>query len=223
VRRVEHGLGWLHGICFDEEGNGYAAGREGVAKFDKAGRPTATRRGPEAAKVLCAEDHVYVFGRGPANQLTHTLYLMDRELEVEEVCPLSAGAPGRFASGKPAYDGQRIYAAGYTQPPTWVIYAIPTPQPPTACAELEEVVEICRRNLADCLDEKTALQIYASLQRAEAEAPPHIRSHITLLLRIVKAAIEKASGYEPGAYYSQDTVVIEKAQEGTCATPCKDG
>jgi len=127
VRRVEHSLGWLHGICFDEEGNGYAAGREGVAKFDKAGRPTATRRGPEAAKVLCAEDYIYLFGRGPANQLTHTLYLLDRELEVEEVP--SASVPGRFASGKPAYDGQRIYAAGYTQPPPGSSTQSPQPTP----------------------------------------------------------------------------------------------
>jgi len=155
VKKVEHSLGWLHGICFDEEGNGYAAGREGVAKFDKSGKPTATRRGPETAKILCTEDHIYLLGRGPANQLTHTLYLMNRELEVEEVHPLSTGAPARFASGKPAYDGQQIYAAGYTQPPTWVIYAIPTAHPPRICTEPEtlENQELIKEELIKKIDE----------------------------------------------------------------------
>jgi len=47
VRRVGHGLGLLHGICFDEEGNGYAAGRKG---WQNSTEPAGRRPRAEAQR-----------------------------------------------------------------------------------------------------------------------------------------------------------------------------
>jgi len=84
VRRVEHSLGWLHGICFDEEDNGYAAGREGVAKFDKAGRPTANRRLP-----LVFDENLNPVGKR-----------------------VFAETYSGFLFGRSAFDGKSLYIAG---------------------------------------------------------------------------------------------------------------
>jgi len=55
-------LGGLYGVCFDNDGNAYVVGGDGVAKFDKSGNIMSVNRKVEGDKIACVGGRVYVFG-----------------------------------------------------------------------------------------------------------------------------------------------------------------
>jgi len=115
-RGHENFLGWLGGICFDEEGNAYVVSSSGVAKFDKYGNIVKVNRGVGGLKIACIGGRVYVFSRERMdNYWRHVLYVLDEELNLLGELVLSKGveADSWFTGGRLAFDGRSLYAAGY--------------------------------------------------------------------------------------------------------------
>jgi len=115
----ENSLEELFGICFDEEGNAYVAGWDGVAKFDKNGELLAVNREVGRKwKIACVGGRVYVFGgKSVGDYWPHVLYVFDEDLNLLGAHILSKGveADSWFSIGKLAFDGRNLYVAGYDE------------------------------------------------------------------------------------------------------------
>jgi len=112
----ENYLGELNGVYFDEEGNAYVVGDDGVAKFDRSGNVLAVNRKVEGNKIACVGGRVYVFDeRYMDGYQRHVLYLIDERLNLlgEYVLSRDVEANSYFFIGKPAFDGRSLYVAGY--------------------------------------------------------------------------------------------------------------
>jgi len=112
----ENYLDWLYGICFDEEGNAYVVGDDGVAKFDRSGNVLAVNRKVEGGKIACVGGRVYIFGdKKVGNYWRHVFYVFDKELNLlgEHILSKGVEAHSFFWHNKPAFDGRNLYVAGF--------------------------------------------------------------------------------------------------------------
>jgi len=139
----ENYLGWLYGICFDEEGDAYVVSIDYIAKFDKSGNLKAVykKNPPNIAwyisKIACVGGRVYVFGtRSVGDYLRHVLDVFDEELNLLRELILSKGVEtySGFGWGRPAFDGRSLYVAGNDNAlgesnSRIVVYSIPLPWP----------------------------------------------------------------------------------------------
>mgnify|MGYP001772537166 CR=1 FL=1 len=134
--RVGH-LGGLGGVCFDDYGDAYVVGEQGVAKFDKGGDFLVANRGVGGDKIACVGGRVYVFGEKYVDGVyRHVLYVFDRELNLVDELILSRGveADSYFLAGSPAFDGRSLYVAGHDLAlgegkARIVVYSISAPTP----------------------------------------------------------------------------------------------
>jgi len=111
----ENNLGSLLGICFDEAGNAYIVGRDGVAKFDKSGNILAVKKLVNLYKIACVGGRVYVFGvKSVGGYGRHVLYVFDEDLNLLGELILNKGVEvsSHFWEGRPAFDGRSLYVAG---------------------------------------------------------------------------------------------------------------
>jgi len=104
----ENYLGLLLSICFDDGGNAYVVGSEGVAKFDKYGNLLAVNKKAKGSKIACVKGKVYVFG----SELTGGfLYVFDENLNPVGKHVFAEAYSG-FLFGRSAFDGKSLYVAG---------------------------------------------------------------------------------------------------------------
>jgi len=113
----ENYLDGLNGICFDDEGNAYVVGGDGVAKFDKNGNIMAVNRNVGGYKIACVGGRVYVFdNKRVGGYWRHVLYVFDEKLNLLGELILSEGVEANSFFdhiGGPAFDGKNLYVAGY--------------------------------------------------------------------------------------------------------------
>jgi len=134
----EYYLSSLFGICFDNIGNAYVGGLDGVAKFDKYGNILKVNKDVGARKVTFINGLVYTFDIRYLslgfNYSRHVLYILDSELNIIEKHVLSenVNADSYFFPGRPCFDGKNIYVAGCDEAlgkdrGRWVTYSILVP------------------------------------------------------------------------------------------------
>jgi len=113
----ENYLDWLSGVCFDDGGNAYVVGGEGVAKFDKSGNILAvSKKVKEGRKIACIGGRVYIIGeKKVGNYWRQVLYVLDEGLSPlgELILSKDVEAHSFFSGGRPASDGRNLYAAGW--------------------------------------------------------------------------------------------------------------
>jgi len=132
----ENSFGSGSGVCFDSSGHAYVAGGEGVAKFAPSGELVAVNREYKGlAKIACIGDRVYAFGdRRVKGYRRHVLVVFDSDLNVVERRVLSKNTRRNayFTWGKPAFDENTLYAAGWDEAGSEeriVVYAIQIASP----------------------------------------------------------------------------------------------
>jgi len=131
----EYYLGHPCGICFDDAGNAYVAGWEGVIKLGIYGNILAVNKKVNVSSIVRVGNFMYAFGDIMVDSYQrHILYILDSKLEVVErnVLSKSVEATSIFPCGRPSYDGQSIYIAGYDyafgkDKERWVVYSILVP------------------------------------------------------------------------------------------------
>jgi len=85
-------LGDLYGVCFDDDGNAYVIGSDGVAKIDRNGHVLAVNRDVEREKIACIGGRVYVFGAIYVGKYRrHVFYVLDKDLNLMGKQILSKG------------------------------------------------------------------------------------------------------------------------------------
>jgi len=129
-------FGVAYGICFDGEGYAYVAGSNGLAKLSSRGELVAVnKRHGGFTKVACTGNYVYAFGdKRIEGYQRHVLVAFDRSLNSvkENVLSKKTRAQSYFTWGKPAFDGNTLYAAGWDEAHDMeriVVYAIQTASP----------------------------------------------------------------------------------------------
>jgi len=109
-------FGIAHGICFDGEGYAYVAGSNGIAKLNSRGKLVAVnKKHKNLTKVACTGNYVYAFGdKRIKGYQRHILVAFDQNLNSIKEIVLSKNNRGAayFFWGKPAFDGNTLYAAG---------------------------------------------------------------------------------------------------------------
>ena len=135
-RSFESYFGNAHGICFDGEGYAYVAGSDGIAKLSSRGELVAVnKRHGGFTKVACTGNYVYAFGdKRIEGHQRHILVAFDRNLNSVKETVLSKNNRRNtyFTWGKPAFDGNTLYAAGWDEAhdeERIVVYAIQTTSP----------------------------------------------------------------------------------------------
>jgi len=131
----EYYLDWLFGICFDDIGNAYIGGCDGVAKFDKYGNViNIIKVNKYAVKITCINGLVYTFDfEYIDNYWRHVLYILDSELNMIEKHVLSenVNADSLFLKGRPCFDGKNVYVAGFDYAlgnySRWAVYSLAVP------------------------------------------------------------------------------------------------
>jgi len=135
-RGFESYFGSAHGICFDGAGYAYIAGSNGIAKLSSRGALVAVnKRHGGFKKVACTGNYVYAFGdRHIESCQRHILVAFDRSLNSvkENVLNKKTRTHSYFTWGKPAFDGNTLYAAGWNEAHNGeriVVYAIQATPP----------------------------------------------------------------------------------------------
>jgi len=124
----------LRDICFDDLGNAYATGYDGIIKFDKHGNILATSKSIRAEQIVCIGNFIYTFTNPEVDGYhRHVLCVLDSKLKVVEEYILSMNVNANsYFSSKHSCDGRNMYVAGYDtalgeEKCRWVIYSILVP------------------------------------------------------------------------------------------------
>jgi len=113
-------IGGVWSLCFDGSGHAYVGGTKGIAKFNSRGELVAVNREhEEVMKIACIGDYIYAFTYtyDPVENLNkHILAVLDNNLKTVDRYVLSRDAKTQsyFTKGRPAYDGNAIYVAGWS-------------------------------------------------------------------------------------------------------------
>jgi len=105
-------VGIPRGGCFDKAGSGFIAGSSGVAKLYMDGS-AALNEAVGGVKIACIHGKVFLFDY---SNYESTIKVFDNNLNMLDVIQLKRwGLNVALWIGRPAFDGRRLYVAGYDQ------------------------------------------------------------------------------------------------------------